>query len=183
MADPNSVFQSEAYRQRISAGVAKARAEGKIDTLEASARRLKTNKETWADPELRRRHAVKLEARWKELGYFPWEFKERQAVSSLELKLKSSLEAQGYKHSLDREYPRVGRYTPDFLDEQNMRIIEIYGDYWHCNPTHPRYGDPSFVHPELGMTSAQKWVKDERRVKELEEAGYTVRVIWESEIL
>ena len=183
MTDPNSVFQSEAYRQRISEGVARARSEGKIDTVEASAKRRETNKKTWSDSDLRRRHAEKLMTRWKELGYFPWEFKERQVVSALELKLKASLEAQGYKHSLDREHPRVGNYTPDFLDEQNKRIIEIYGDYWHCNPNHPRYGDPTFVHPELKMTSAQRWTKDARRIKELEDNGYTVRVIWESDVL
>ena len=50
MSDPNSVFQSEAYRRRLSEGVARARSAGKIDTTEASAKRRKAIKKAWLDP-------------------------------------------------------------------------------------------------------------------------------------
>lgn len=181
MKKPDSVFQSEGYRKRLSEGVARARAQGKIDTPEAIERRRETLIATWSDLELRRQHASILAARWEELGYYPWEFKERQAVSALELRLKPELELRGFKHSLDRDHPRIGSYTPDFVDETGKRIVEVYGDYWHCNPKHPRYGDPDFVHPELGMTSKEKWEKDAKRISYFQELGYEVNIVWESD--
>lgn len=63
MKKPDSVFQSEEYRKRLSEGVARARAQGKIDTPEAIERRRKALIMTWSNPELRRQHASTLAAR------------------------------------------------------------------------------------------------------------------------
>lgn len=77
------------------------------------------------------------------------------------------------------ENSKVGKYKPDYINEETKHIIEIYGDYWHCNP---KMFDPNFYHSQLKMTAKEKWKKDNERISELEKLGYTVTIIWESEI-
>lgn len=69
-------------------------------------------------------------------------------------------------------------YYVDFLIPSLNLIIECYGDYWHCTPT--KYG-PDFYNKSLHMTAQQKWDKDHKRVKVLQDLGYTVIIVWENE--
>ena len=74
---------------------------------------------------------------------------------------------------------RIGRYKPDYLNEKTKHIIEVYGDYWHCNP---KNFSPDFYHSQLKSTAKEKWHKDEQRKQYLESLGYSVTVVWESDI-
>ena len=74
---------------------------------------------------------------------------------------------------------RIGNYRPDYLNEKTKHIIEFNGDFWHCNPL--TYS-PDFYHPILKMTAAEKWKLDEQRTRYLESLGYTVTVVWESDL-
>jgi len=74
---------------------------------------------------------------------------------------------------------RVGKYKPDYLNEDTKHIIEVYGDYWHCNP---KLFNEDFYHSQLQQTAKEKWQADEDRVKYLQSLGYTVTVVWESEL-
>lgn len=56
------------------------------------------------------------------------------------------------------------------------KLIEFYGDYWHCNP---RIYDKDFWNTRLHMTSEEKWNFDKDRIKRFEENGYQVKIIWE----
>jgi G:T-mismatch repair DNA endonuclease (very short patch repair protein) len=78
-------------------------------------------------------------------------------------------------------YPNkiVGRYKPDYLNEKTKHIIEIYGDYWHCNP---KNFDPNFYHSRLKRTAKEKWEEDLKRKQVLESMGYQVTVVWESDL-
>ena len=58
-------------------------------------------------------------------------------------------------------------------------IIEVYGDYWHCNP---KLFKEDFYHPQLKQTAAEKWAADDQRKQYLESLGYTVTVVWESDL-
>lgn len=74
---------------------------------------------------------------------------------------------------------QIGKYTVDFVKEETKEIIEYHGDYWHCNPNlYP----PTYFNSSIGMTAEEKWKYDESRKKYLENKGYSVKVIWESEL-
>lgn len=79
----------------------------------------------------------------------------------------------GYKNNIQISY-----YTVDFINEESKHIIEVHGDYWHCNPK--TYSE-NFVN-KTGITAKEKWNKDEQRKHYLESLGYTVTVVWESDL-
>jgi G:T-mismatch repair DNA endonuclease (very short patch repair protein) len=74
---------------------------------------------------------------------------------------------------------RVGPYKPDYLNEDKKHIIEVYGDYWHCNP---KLFKDDFYHLQLKQTAAEKWAADNQRKSYLESLGYIVTVVWESDL-
>lgn len=74
---------------------------------------------------------------------------------------------------------RIGKYTVDFINPNTKHIIEINGNYWHCNP---KMYSPDFIHLHLNMTASQKWDYDKNRKEELERKGYTITTIWEDDI-
>ena len=67
---------------------------------------------------------------------------------------------------------------PDFLDVDNKKIIEFYGDYWHCNPN--KYTSESY-NKSLHKYAKEIWYRDKERVNSLNTLGYEVLIIWESE--
>lgn len=67
---------------------------------------------------------------------------------------------------------------PDFLDVDKKKIIEFYGDYWHCNPN--KYTSESY-NKSLHKYTKEIWDKDKERVNSLNTLGYDVLIIWESE--
>ncbi len=98
--------------------------------------------------------------------------KERR--SKLEEQVLNKLEEFGFKNNI-----RVCKYTADFFNDINKQIIEIHGDYWHCNPS---LYEPNFFNKNLNMTSKEKWEYDINRNKYLENKGYKVYVIWENQL-
>lgn len=56
------------------------------------------------------------------------------------------------------------------------KIIEYYGDFWHCNP---KLFEGKDVHPVYGYTSEKKWAEDSKRIDALVRNGYDVKIIWE----
>lgn len=95
-------------------------------------------------------------------------------TSKAEKQLLKELSPMGYKQN-----QRVGKYTVDFLNENTKEIVEYYGDYWHCNP---KIYPATYFNRSIGMSAAEKWKYDEDRKKYLQDRGYSVRIIWESEI-
>ena len=92
--------------------------------------------------------------------------------SSLEERLLPYL--KGYENNVQISY-----YNVDFIDRSSNDIIEVYGDYWHCNPD--LYPD-TYMHPYYKITAEQKRKLDADRVKYLESLGYSVTIVWESNI-
>jgi len=78
------------------------------------------------------------------------------------------------EHYLPDVHISVDIYIPSL-----KKIVEVYGDYWHCNPN---IFSKDMYHNQLHMTANTKWEIDSIRKKKLESAGYTVDVVWESEI-
>jgi G:T-mismatch repair DNA endonuclease (very short patch repair protein) len=74
---------------------------------------------------------------------------------------------------------RISKYTVDFINKNTKHIIEVYGDYWHCNPE--IYPD-DFHHHYFNMPAVDRRKLDEDRVKHLESLGYSVTIVWESNL-
>lgn len=72
-------------------------------------------------------------------------------------------------------------FKPDFCWKN--KIIEFFGTYWHCDPNHPKYGDPTFAirRGSKKYTAESVWKIDKWRMEEFQRSGYEVLVIWESE--
>jgi very-short-patch-repair endonuclease len=96
----------------------------------------------------------------------------KEKRSSLEEKLLPYL--SDYENNVQISY-----YNVDFLNKQTKHIIEVYGDYWHCNPI--KYKD-DFMHHHFKITAAERRKLDEDRKQYLESLGYTVTVVWESDL-
>jgi len=96
--------------------------------------------------------------------------KERR--SNLETKLLPYLKE--YENNV-----QIGSYNVDFLNRRTNHIIEVYGNYWHCNP---KIYESNFLNTKTQMTAKEQQEKDIRRIKILEKQGYKVTVIWESNL-
>jgi len=92
--------------------------------------------------------------------------------SKLETRLIPFL--KGYDNNIQISY-----YNVDFVNRETKHIIEVYGDYWHCNPK--KYPD-DYMHPYFKMTAKERRKLDEERVKYLESLKYSVTVVWESDL-
>jgi hypothetical protein len=68
--------------------------------------------------------------------------------------------------------------SSDIYIPSKNKIIECYGDYWHCNPLKYK---PSFYHKNLKMTAKEIWYRDEMRILEIKKAGYDVEILWEKD--
>jgi very-short-patch-repair endonuclease len=72
----------------------------------------------------------------------------------------------------------VDKYNVDFLVEDKY-IIEVYGDFWHCNPQ--KYKKDYFNRGKK-KTAAEIWERDAYRKKTFESSGYKFLHLWETEI-
>ena len=67
-------------------------------------------------------------------------------------------------------------HSYDFVIDN--KIIEFHGDYWHCNPN--TY-EPAYIHKVIGTTAKDIWESDKNKKSLIEQEGFLVMVIWESE--
>lgn len=96
----------------------------------------------------------------------------KQKRSSLEDKLLPYLPE--YENNI-----QIGRYNVDFINKKTNGIIEVYGDYWHCNPK--LYQD-DYYHPYFKITAKERRKLDESRIEYLTLIGYDVTIVWESDL-
>jgi hypothetical protein len=67
-------------------------------------------------------------------------------------------------------------YIYDFRMEN--KIIEYYGDYWHCNP---KIYKNDYENKRLKMTAKEKWIADKEKELFAEKNNYQLMVVWESD--
>lgn len=85
-------------------------------------------------------------------------------------------DADNYTEIYLHDYLNNRGYIYDFVYEN--KIIEINGDYWHCNPN---IYNEDFINKSKNKTAKQIWEIDNRKMEIAEENGYKFLVIWESE--
>lgn len=71
--------------------------------------------------------------------------------------------------------PDVKKSVDIFIPSKN-KIIEYFGNYWHCNPK--KYKDEYF-HTIIKKSAKEIWERDKERIDLLEGSGYNVEVVWE----
>lgn len=72
----------------------------------------------------------------------------------------------------------VDKYNVDFLID-NKYIVEVYGDFWHCNPE--KYSAEYFNRGKK-KTAKEIWQRDACRKQKFESQGFKFLHLWESEI-
>lgn len=94
--------------------------------------------------------------------------------SSLEIRIHKSLDELHLKYV---KHVFVNSFNYDI--ELNKKIlIEVQGDYWHCNPT--IYSENDIVHS--GFTAGELWKKDENKKNNAIKYKRHYYSIWESEL-
>lgn len=97
-----------------------------------------------------------------------------------EMRVRRLLHAMGYRFRLHR---RDLPGTPDIVLPGHRAIVEVRGCFWHRHP------DPACRNAALPRVRADWWAeklartvaRDERNVMALQEAGWSVLVVWECE--
>jgi len=79
--------------------------------------------------------------------------------------------AMAFASILERIGKCAGIITVDYL-------IEFYGDYWHANPK--IYKPDDIIHHKFKAKDI--WENDKQRIKILEELGYFVHIVWQSDV-
>lgn len=94
--------------------------------------------------------------------------------STIESKLMLNLISEEFRNI----YIKPAKVIVDCLYEG--KIIEFYGDYWHCNP---KIWKEDTYNKTLHKTAKEKWEYDKQRIKKIEDLGYTVKIVWESDFI
>lgn len=154
------------------------------DVRDKISTKLKGRTATWLTGKKRPEHAKKM----SELMTKVWSYDNpyRQALIDSQVKKHSKLHDEiklwlNKNGMIDFESEQLIDKTMFIVDEllaNKKLILEINGDYWHCNPisfnkddTVIRYGKRKKV--------AEIWEYENMRQKELQKLGYTIFVIWE----
>jgi very-short-patch-repair endonuclease len=100
-------------------------------------------------------------------------------LSKLHMKIRNDLFLEKYGFKSEQV---VNKYCVDELNEKNKIIIEINGDYVHANPRIYKSNDVIKLRGNA-YTAQEKWENDQRKKEYLENLGYEVLIIWESDNL
>lgn len=95
-------------------------------------------------------------------------------TSKLENKIATIISPLGFEQN-----KRIHKYTVDFINDKEKLIIEIYGDYWHCNPTLYK---ADYINVSIDMTAQEKWDYDFQRINNIQSFGYTCLIFWEQDL-
>lgn len=135
----------------------------------------------WSDDEYRQKTTVAIQTNFNTRWANPetqkrvkeWLLKTK-GISKLEQEVQEAGKEFGFEPAVVIE-----RYVADLVHSEFKVIIEVNGDFWHCNP---KFWEPEKIHPVKELTAKQIWEHDSNRKQFLESLGYTVYVIWENEL-
>ena len=77
-----------------------------------------------------------------------------------------------------KENVKIGRWNIDVVIPSAKLVIELFGDSWHMNPK--RYSATD-VNSFTRKTAAHIWEHDKRKIEALNELGYEVVIVWETD--
>jgi very-short-patch-repair endonuclease len=65
----------------------------------------------------------------------------------------------------------------DGLSYELRLVVEVHGDYWHCNPLQ---WEASRLNKTTGRTAAEQWERDAKKAAWHLQNGYSVLVVWQA---
>jgi G:T-mismatch repair DNA endonuclease (very short patch repair protein) len=106
-------------------------------------------------------------------------FKKRYRFSSsIETTISNTLSLLGIEHSRQK---RINKYFYDIHITNTKILIEVNGDYWHCNPLF--YKKDDYVKfPLKEIKCNEIWEKDKLKNNIAKDKGYVIIYIWEYDI-
>lgn len=153
-------------------------------TLESREKQSINLKKTLSKPSQRARLSKNAKKLWtnsefikKQMSNNPFFAKYRTSNLHLKIRDKLFLEQLGFESEIV-----IFKYKVDELNKDKKIIIEINGDYVHGNPKLYKEDD-MIILPGNQMYVKDKLRLDKVRTKILEDLGYRVLIIWESDDL
>lgn len=96
-------------------------------------------------------------------------------ISNIQRKVYNNIRTTYPDALLEYWLSDVEKSVDIFIPSQN-KIVEVYGTYWHCNPS--KYAK-DYYNKSIKMTAEQIWNRDARREQLLRQAGYNLEIVWE----
>jgi hypothetical protein len=97
-------------------------------------------------------------------------------ISKFQKRIYEDLLQQHPDAELEKYLPDVKKAV-DIYIPSTKKVIECYGDYWHCNP---QKCSPTYYNYLVHLTAQEIWEKDRQKVELLKSGGYDVEIIWEN---
>lgn len=164
----------------------------RTDVKEKISKSLKGRNNTWSKGIKRPEHSELMSKHMKEVWSSDNEYKEKLMNNLVETrknlqtghsKLHTKFKKQMLKNNINgfKSEEQILQYIVDEVNYDTKTVIEIYGDYWHCNPKFYQ-ANQIVKFPGRECTAKEIWDKDEKRIKEIEAEGYKMITIWEYDI-
>jgi len=102
--------------------------------------------------------------------------------------IQSILEKDGITFLKHKNFKLTKSYHQADVVIEPDKVIELFGDYWHCNPKdfirNGRLKSGFKPNDKItgGVIAKDKWKKDKEMVEHIEKQGYRVLIIWESKL-
>lgn len=109
--------------------------------------------------------------------YLPQTQSNGTTISKGQRRLYEEIKKKHEDAMLEYYLPDIQKSVDIFIPSEN-RIVEYYGDYWHCNPKKYK---KDYYHTQIHKTASEIWEFDNNRIQQLKDAGYMVDIIWEGD--
>ncbi len=109
--------------------------------------------------------------------YLPQTTSNGKTISKGQRKLYSKI-LNEYSDAILEHYLEDVDRNVDIYIPSERKIIEFFGDYWHCNPG--KYSH-DYYHKQKHKTASEIWTDDANRIELFKKFGYIVDIIWESD--
>ena len=111
-----------------------------------------------------------------ESGKFP-----RQENTKPEREIKKELLKRGFKEGIDfiHQYRFMNKFMCDFCFPRQKVIVEVYGDFWHANPSKYPAGKILHKHQLKGVGRDKS---KEAYITKVDNHSWTYLILWESDI-
>ena len=165
-------WKNEEYRNKVIKGVSKPRRKGFKE--EQSIRIKQWYKD---NPEQRIIRSKKMKESWRtgKILSNNCSYNRSKQEDKVYQKILSFLSEALPNHVI--KYKNRKWFIVDIFIPCNNMVVEYFGDYWHANPKH--YKENDIIHH--GILAKEIWEADKDKISKLEELGYRVRIILQSE--